>query len=479
MIQLLELTILALALLPPVLAGQQVTVTSYGASADAFSMKDGTIDARTPTTLTSRSRHFSVKDTGKTCSIQGAGATRAVQLITTIAAYISPTEVALSSPAGTAVKDAGVICGTDNYSSFHSALDAAAGGHLIIPSGQYLINTQGGTKTLSPASNTVITMDRSGKLFFVGALTGRNTGSALFSIADGETNITFNGLHCVGEFLGLGPSWGSWNWSACITFAGSATTNVQIQNGIFENQMGSGINGKSINVDISHNVFQNDGGTGVNCNGDFADVSDNYSYNDGGFELAGAFSIYSRNRIVNSSGQYALAVGGNTGGQPYRGTVVSNNIVSNPSGGCISVGGGFSYGVISGNTCSGVNGNSPGIANVYDGHVHNDHNLFVNNVVTGTYAGPCFLFTSVTGAILRGNYGQGSSGNCLQINGGMIDSVGNIWSSNGSFNDISNNGGIVRTQDILAGTGRREVRGPRGEFSNDSSFSLLHEKLQP
>ncbi len=475
---LLGFAILALELIPAGSTAQQIEVTAYGAVSDAFSIADGAIDLRTPTKLTSSGGQFSVKDVGKTCSIQGAGATHSVQLITTIAAYIGPTKVALSAPAGTAVKAAGVICGTDNYTAFRLALAAAAGKHLVIPSGHYLINTQGGAKTLAPASNTVITMDRSGKLYFVGALSGQSTGSALFSIPDGRTNIIFIGLHCVGELLGSGPSWHSWNWSACLTFVGSGTTNVQIKNGIFENQIGSGINGKAINVDISHNIFQNDGGTGVNSNGDYAVVSDNYSFKDGGFELAGAYSNYSRNRIVNSTGQYALAVGGNTAGQPYRGTVVSNNIISNPQGGCISVGDGFSYGVISGNTCSGISGNSSGIVNVFSGYVHNDHNLFANNEVTGSYTGPCFLFTSVTGAILRGNHGQGSSANCLQINGGSIDSVGNTWSSTGNFNDISNNGGIVRSRDALAGTGRHEVRGTGGAFSADSSFSLVHGKTQ-
>ena len=87
--------------------------------------------------LTTSTNVFSVSDVGKIVTVPGA-ANSGAHLNTTIAAYISPTQVNLAVAATTAVTSATISYGTDNAAAFATAMTAAATGRrAYLPHGRY------------------------------------------------------------------------------------------------------------------------------------------------------------------------------------------------------------------------------------------------------------------------------------------------------------------------------------------------------
>lgn len=123
---------------------------NYGAVADCVTVGDGAITSGL-TALTSAAGLFRAADVGKTVIVSGAGSA-GDDLRTTIAAYVSATQVTTAAAAGGTVSAAGVSWGTDNKTAFDSALAAATptlisgryvgAGRLKISNGSYL--TSGG-----------------------------------------------------------------------------------------------------------------------------------------------------------------------------------------------------------------------------------------------------------------------------------------------------------------------------------------------
>lgn len=94
------------------------------------------------TALTTVASVFVVGDVGKTIRVFGAGAAGA-DLITTIAAYVSPTAVTLTNAASTTVSLKAIEWGTDNTSAIQTALDdiytSGIPGTLDFEEGVYLV----------------------------------------------------------------------------------------------------------------------------------------------------------------------------------------------------------------------------------------------------------------------------------------------------------------------------------------------------
>lgn len=103
-----------------------VTATAYGAVGDGQVVADGAMSSGS-TTLTSATAGFTVDDEGKAISVKGAAATGVTTLVTTIATYVSPTQVTLSAAnaSGGAVSSAIVIWGTDDTAAIQAATTAA------------------------------------------------------------------------------------------------------------------------------------------------------------------------------------------------------------------------------------------------------------------------------------------------------------------------------------------------------------------
>jgi len=111
-----------------------VTASTSGAKGDAKVVADGAMSAGS-TTLTSSTAAFTAQDVGKAISVKGAAVTGVTTLVTTIAAYVSATQVTLAAAnaSGGTVSGAIVIFGTDDTAAIQNAVDDAetylAAGH--------------------------------------------------------------------------------------------------------------------------------------------------------------------------------------------------------------------------------------------------------------------------------------------------------------------------------------------------------------
>lgn len=450
----------------------------YSVVFDALSVSDGAMSSGS-TTLTSASGKFTAAAVGKLISVQFAGGTSGANqpLVTTIAAYVSTTQVTLSSPALQGVSSAGVIWGTDNTAKYNAwASDICSTGKSgFIPNGQSIYNVSQGSNTMAVCSNTTIRMDRSGTLFVVGYGFSASSKGTLFSISG--SNIVFDGLHISGEYINsanrigvVGQGFGSF-----IIVPSAAASNVWVTNGLFTNLCAMIMNdyaNTDSNIAFEYNTVQNVVEEPININSANSSVSHNIFINSYGIEDSGAQSTYNFNKFINTFGTYVIQLGGNTAGSPYIGSEATHNIIINPASGTsgISIGDAFSQGVVSDNNIQGLSGAAFGITNSYTGYVHNDYNHIDRNTITGTYSSSCIYLSGVTGTTLRGNNASGAATNCFTLSAATaVDSSGNRWS--GGTHDISNQASTLRTQDYLAGSGLREAFGVGAAFSNDSSFS--------
>jgi len=310
----------------------------------------------------------------------------------------------------TKVDGAGVIWGTDNYSAFRTAISAAAGKHLIIPAGNYLINTAQGKKAIQVSSDTQVDMDSKGTLYWVGVQNASESsnGWALFNLDSGTKNVILDGIHCVGENL-VGLTF-VMNNPGCILL-GTGVDHIWIRNGNFSNSFGHAIEGQSTvgnDVLIVGNTFSHNNDTGVNVNAAHTTIAHNTFINDAGIEAAGAQSHYDNNTLINPvGGPTAIAAGGITAGGPYQGgTVIGNQIINPASTSALAALSGFSRGFISNNTVQGYTGSQFCIEDVYTGYVHADYNTFANNSCSGT-GKATFYFNAVKGATLHTNIENG------------------------------------------------------------------------
>ncbi len=174
----------------------EITLTSFGAVSDAREIRDAAMTASTDV-LTSASAPFASGDVGKSIVVAGAGASGA-KLRTTIASFVSSTEVTLSSAAAGTVTAAGTVFGTDCSAAFQAALDAirdALGGTLLVD-GRFFLT--------SPVSTAAIGGDRASS---GPRLVGSGMDSAIWiGTADGTDalSITSGGLELIGlRFIGV------------------------------------------------------------------------------------------------------------------------------------------------------------------------------------------------------------------------------------------------------------------------------------
>ena len=101
-------------------------------------------------TLTSASGPFKVSDLNKAIIVGGAGASGAV-LQTTIASFISPSQVSLTNAAATTTTAAGVLWGTDNRAAIQSAISGSSNETVSWAApGSYMVTCPGSS---NPALN--------------------------------------------------------------------------------------------------------------------------------------------------------------------------------------------------------------------------------------------------------------------------------------------------------------------------------------
>lgn len=117
----------------------ELALTSFGAVSDARELRDAAIATGT-TLLTSASAPFVAGDVGKAIVVAGAGPS-AAKLRTTIASFVSATEVTLADAAATTAVAAGAVFGTDCSAALQAALDAVgvSGGETISIDGLFLL----------------------------------------------------------------------------------------------------------------------------------------------------------------------------------------------------------------------------------------------------------------------------------------------------------------------------------------------------
>lgn len=128
--------------------------TSNGIVGDGVRNTDGAISASS-NSFTSASASFTADDVGKSIVINGAGAS-GVSLSTTIAAYVSATNVTLTATASTTVSGAIYCYGTDNTTAINTlitSVNAAHGGTIMFSPGLYCVT---GTIDMSTTNNITL-----------------------------------------------------------------------------------------------------------------------------------------------------------------------------------------------------------------------------------------------------------------------------------------------------------------------------------
>jgi hypothetical protein len=133
----LSFLMMATAVLP---AAAAVDVTTNGLKADAVLLVDGSCTASSAT-FNSASAAFSASDIGKTISAIGCGPSNST-LVTTIAAYISPSQITMAAAAGTTKVGAIVHYGTNNTGPLTALIAALGTGCDVMdfPKGNYLFS---------------------------------------------------------------------------------------------------------------------------------------------------------------------------------------------------------------------------------------------------------------------------------------------------------------------------------------------------
>ena len=464
---------------------KEVNPLDYGAVSDAQSTVDGAMTSGSKT-LTSVAGLFAAGDVGKTISVQAAGGTGGSQqpLVTTIASYLSSTQVTLAAAATQTVTGMGVIWGTDNYPAFNAWITALPGKKGVIPTGKYLIDMRQSTRTLKLGSNESIVMDRSGTLFYVGNKVG-NLGGSLFTYGSSVNNIQLDGLHIVGEWLntasitGVRPGYDD-GGAIKNDFAGTSH-DIQFTNSIVEHIFGM-VFGDWDNTDYNISATNNTSMWIADCtytiNTPDSVISHNYIADSvSAMEVGGgAHSSYSFNTIVRTGGQYVIALGGQTSGSPSYGGKAIGNIIIDPGStatGCISIGDGFQYGEIADNVCKNMTNGANGIVHVFGGYVRSDYNYIHDNIIQGdgTTAHLCVYLAGVSGDKLHNNWCTGFYGGASFDASSNIESTNNTWDAYGPTDFALANGATARMRDTVPhGTYNLDDHGPTGTLTTDSQL---------
>ncbi len=114
---------------------------TYGALGDWRQVADAAMTSGSAV-LTSSTAAFTAGDVGKWVSVQGAGAA-GIDLVTTISAYTSATQVTLAASASTTVTAKYLDIGTDDTSALQQAINAACAvnGTVRLAAKTYVVNT--------------------------------------------------------------------------------------------------------------------------------------------------------------------------------------------------------------------------------------------------------------------------------------------------------------------------------------------------
>jgi hypothetical protein len=115
-----------------------VSVKDFGAKGDGVNTGGGSITASSAV-LTASGGKFTASAVGKVIAIYGAGAS-GVPLLTTISAYVSSTQVVLSTTATTTVTNADVWYGTDDTDAIQEAMNS--GRNILVPAGIYIVGSR-------------------------------------------------------------------------------------------------------------------------------------------------------------------------------------------------------------------------------------------------------------------------------------------------------------------------------------------------
>ena len=116
-----------------------INVKNYGATGDALKVTDAVLNGTT--TIISASGKFTANDVGKVIwGVESGGAAPLPQ--TTIAAYVSPTQITTTAPASGSYTGISLIWGTDDTVALQAAMTAAkaVGEHVHVPAGGYIFS---------------------------------------------------------------------------------------------------------------------------------------------------------------------------------------------------------------------------------------------------------------------------------------------------------------------------------------------------
>jgi hypothetical protein len=418
---------------------------------------------------------FARGDVGKTISVKNAAATN-LSLITTIAGFVDTKHVRLATAA---TQDTGAhqsaTWGTDNRANLQKAVTASAGGTLLIPSLQrFLVKVSGDANAPSIVvpSNTAIRGDATHTIYFVGVkgAADGDWGANLFTIADGSMNISFTGLHVVGEdvpytFAGL-------NQSSVIYGVGATPTsirNIETSNNVVEYLYGFSFHnaGTGTNWNVRNNRF-NYVAKGLNVNANWSKQSGNQFWYGGGLESSGDHLEVSGNQFHQAGLQYVISLGGHTTPKsPCEGIQASNNTIEMPSGltGAISAGDCVQKSSIAYNQVSGISADEFGVVMSYQGYNAVADNTVSHNSFSGTGGYAC-IYTA--GSDTRNNlfdFNRCDAGFAFgeEFSGGGPETSRTNWLKGSVVDQLANTEPNIRTfKDQLMGTGTRQANAQYG-----------------
>jgi hypothetical protein len=478
-----------------VISGQPVQAPWFGTSANTKHVDTGAITSGT-TSLTATGAGFVAADQGKTITVKGAGASGAI-LVTTIAAYVSSTQVTLAASASTTVSSKRVVWGTDDSAALAKAISAASHGELFFPpspSGYgYMIKmtATGGGAVAIPSYTKVRGAGPDSTIYIVGS-DGKasggadDDGKAAFGIAASNKEIVIDDLRFVGE---NGPfAYVAQNQSCAITIGNNvATTDIEVRNCLFEDLIGFSVHhaGAGQRIHVKNCVTLNCA-NGINVNSDYSEQTGNKCYNSEGIEASGAYSNYSYNVLESCGvgGNTALSLGGRTSVGDYcPGSVAIGNVITDSGNHGIVLNDGSINTVLANNTvlrAAGqgieiVGSTNPPVRNLVIGNQvidcvgkgmedHHDDNSWIGNVSIYTtnsalnpYAMICYgARTRVIGNWLKGGNYDIAPGANTYVSGNKTSTTPTMDTSVGGFTPVTGDwaGSLYPSAPVLtSGTG--------------------------
>lgn len=441
-------------------------LAAYGAIFDAVQDTTCSMDGSTANLTCTDAPFPSPCPVGKVVGVNNALA-GGLELTTSIVSCSSATVAVLATASTNATgPNVSAIWGTDNFAALQSAVTAAAGGTLQIPSGvKFLVKLVPGAYVTVP-SNTSIVGNLSHSFYVIGVPGTMNGDPSwngaptykLFNISDPTNNVTISGLHIVGTnnpyvFKGLNQS----NIVYGLGISRTSIQNIHTNGNLIEYVYGFSFHnaGQSASWDAIGNTFRYVG-KGLNINSNHSLQMYNHFWYGGGLETSGDHTNVSYNDFHLAGLEYVMSLGGNTSpGTSCLGVIASYNIMEVPAGlSGIAVGDCLQFGDVSHNQIEITTIYGMGIFLGSSGYNAVAHNSVSDNQITG--AATACLYTAVTsdnyfdhnrctGAAFGAIFGDNSSE-------GPEYSEHNLYT--GSSQDMLVNGAVVTSiYDALAGTG--------------------------